>query len=167
MSLEERRELWIYRRIIRRAQRHLPSLCECRQPRRDASLTASLARRNEFCDHFPAIRHQHGLAGPDFPDVLAQTVLQFPKAHTLHGFQCSSMKLHCQDRVLKAAAVAEGIAVFAQTARERERPQRYDPRFSGQQSSSGRHGGHDIKFDVVATRVRGNPSECSLSVKGK
>jgi len=39
---------------------------------------------NEFRDHFAAVRHQHLLAGPHFPNVLAQSVFQFPKAHAFH-----------------------------------------------------------------------------------
>ena len=86
MSLEETRELWIHPCIFRGAQRQASSPRQCHQLRRDASLIAPLAWRNEFCDHFPAIRHQDTLAGPDFPNVLAQTVLQFPQAHAFHDF---------------------------------------------------------------------------------
>ena len=80
MSLEETRELWIHRRLIwaRRASA-VPLLASATSPEGTPRSSRPLAWREEFCDHFAAIRHQHTLAGPHFPNVLAQTVLQFPK----------------------------------------------------------------------------------------
>jgi hypothetical protein len=74
-SLQGPRELWVGRRVVGNAQCQLASPCKCHQRRRHASLISSLSRRNELCNYFSTIRYQHGLAGPDFANVLAQPVL--------------------------------------------------------------------------------------------
>ena len=88
--LEETWELRIHLCIIWGAQRQLPFPCECHQARKDTSLNAPFAWRNELCDDFTAIRHEHTLAGPDFPNVLAQTVFQFAKTHAFHHTNVAS-----------------------------------------------------------------------------
>ena len=54
----------------------MPSSRPCHQPGRDSALIEPWPRREELCNDFTAVRHQHALAGPDLPNVLAQTVLQ-------------------------------------------------------------------------------------------
>ena len=62
----------------------IASPCKCHQRRRNASLISSLSLGDELRYYFSAISYQHGLAGPDLTNILAQAVLQIPQAHTLH-----------------------------------------------------------------------------------
>jgi hypothetical protein len=89
-SLQEPRELWVRRRLVWNTQRQLASPCKCHQSRRHPPLISSLSGRNERCDYFTAISYQHGLARPDFPNVLAQPVLQIPQAYALHMWNVAS-----------------------------------------------------------------------------
>jgi hypothetical protein len=48
------------------------------------------SRRYQLCNNFSAIRHQHGLAGSDFANILAEPVLQIPQAYALHVYNVAS-----------------------------------------------------------------------------
>jgi hypothetical protein len=50
-------------------------------------------------------------SGPDFPNILAQPVLQVPKAHAFHAPKCRVMKLQRQSMPLAIAVVA-GFAIL-------------------------------------------------------
>jgi hypothetical protein len=90
MSLQERRKFRIQCRLICGAESHVPFSRQCHQPRRDSALIEPLPRREEFCNDFTAIGHQHVVAGPDLANIFAQTVLQFSKPYAFHDFNVAS-----------------------------------------------------------------------------
>jgi hypothetical protein len=71
MSLEQARELWIQGCFVRDAQRQIASPGKGQQRRKYTRLITPLSRRQQLGDDLPAIGNQHGLAGPNFPNVLA------------------------------------------------------------------------------------------------
>jgi len=120
--LEETWELRIHLCIIWGAQRQLPFPCECHQARKDTSLNAPFAWRNELCDDFTAIRHEHTLAGPDFPNVLAQTVFQFAKTHAFHHTNVAS-----RSYIVKVRPATEDGTTFTAVALVVQHTNPYSP----------------------------------------
>lgn len=90
MSLQERRKFRIQRLIVWRTKHQLPFSRQCHQPRRNTALIDPLPGREKLCDHLTTIGDQYAFAGPDFANVLAQTVLQFAKTNAFHGDNVAS-----------------------------------------------------------------------------
>lgn len=84
MSPQQTREARIRSRFICHTQRQKASPGERHQRRRHIARLIPFPGRNEFCNDFPSVRYQNRFTGSDLPNVLAQAVLQIPKADALH-----------------------------------------------------------------------------------
>jgi hypothetical protein len=78
-----------------------------------------LPRREKFCNDFTAVGHRHALAGPNFPNILAQTILEFSKPHAFHHFNVASWSYIVDLKFIRGKKM-DGIegAARARVARE-------------------------------------------------